>query len=280
MQLLQAEPNLDAVFVTADAATRLEPIRAVCDHGLALFCEKPPALDLSTAQEISHLIQHAGIINSVGFQYRWSAAATRMRELISARSPLFARMVVAWPVFDWVRDGKAPTRLYDKSVCGGPIIEQAIHYQDVLRYITSDEPVHVHAMAAIGRTQPIEGRDSEETTILTAHHASGMLSTHVHNWSHTEALLQLQLVGNEFDLTWHIHEGEHITGRLDGEDVDERYETDCYVEEIRGFVAAVASDDRTLIRSTYADASQTLAVCEAAAHAVETGQGHKVKRIA
>ncbi len=278
-EMLDARDDLHAVMVASDASVRLEPIEAACERKLAVFCEKPPALDLATARKIRDVIEQAGVLSAVGFQSRWSPAAKRLRELLGDRPRLFARILIAWPVFDWVKDGLAPKRLYLKSGCGGPMIEQGIHYQDVLRYITGDEPVHVQALAELGTTEPREGRDCEDTTLVTVRHASGMLSTHVHNWSHTEAVLQLQVVGNAFDLTWLISEGERIVGRLDGDDVDETFEADPYVEEVRGFVAAVAAGDQSMIRSSYADACRTLAVCEAAARAVETGQGQDVERI-
>jgi len=278
-EMLAAESDLHAVIVATEATVRLEPIQAACDRKLAVFCEKPPALDLASALKVRDVIERAGILNAVGFQSRWSPSAHRMRELITGRRPLFAQITVAWPVFGWVKDGIAPQRLYTKSGCGGPMIEQGIHYQDVLRYITSDEPVHVHAMAELGRTEPIDGRDCEDTTVVLARHESGMFSTHVQNWSRPETLHRIQVVGDAFDLTWPISEGEKVVGRLDGQEVDERFEADPYVEEIRGFIAAVAQNDQTIIRSTYADACRTFAVCEAATRAVRTGVPQNVERV-
>ncbi len=106
-----------------------------------------------------------------------------------------------------------------------------------------------------------------------------MLSTHVHNWSHTEALLRIQIVGDEFDLTWPISEGEKLVGQLDGAAVNETFEADPYVEEIAGFIAAVAANDPTRLRSPYPDACQTLAVCVAATQALTIGESQDVERI-
>jgi len=278
-EMLTAESDLNAVIVAAEAAVRLEPIRSICDRRLAVFCEKPPALDLATAREVKGIIEQSGVINSVGFQSRWSRAAARMRELIAGRLPLFAQITVAWRVFDWVKDGSWSRRLYTKSGCGGPMIEQGIHYQDALRYMTGDEPVRVHAMAELGKTEPIEGRDCEETTVVLAQHAAGMLSTHVQNWSCSRTLHRIQVVGDAFDLTWLLSEGDKVVGRIDGSEINETLDADPYVEEIRGFVAAVARNDQTIIRSDYADACKTLAVCQAAARAVETGLPQDVERI-
>ncbi|MBN1343285.1 MAG: Gfo/Idh/MocA family oxidoreductase [Phycisphaerae bacterium] len=278
-RMLEGESDLDAVMIASGADVRLEPIRQVCERGVALFCEKPPALDLASAVAAKEAIERAGILNTVGFQTRWSPSAKRLRELMTGRRILFARVVIAWPVFKWVEDGLAPGRLYTKAGCGGPMIEQGIHYQDVLRYITQDEPVWVQAVADLGKTEPIEGRDCEDTTIVTARHASGMVSAHVHNWSHVEHLLQMQLVGNEFDLTWRIDEGEVVVGRLDGKDVDERLEANPYAEEMKGFVAAVAAKDQSMLRSTYADACKSLAVCVAATRAVETRSAQDIENV-
>lgn len=271
-QMLDAERNLDAVILASPAQVRLEPIRAIAARGLALFCEKPPALDLAAARKAAALIRKAGVLNSVGFQYRWSPLAGKMRDLIEGRPLLFARIVVAWPVFDWVRSGHAPRHLYRKDLCGGPLIEQGIHFQDALRFITRDEPVAVQGLADPGRIHPVEGRDCEETTALLLRHASGMVTSHIHNWSHQAKLLQLQIVGHKFDLTWQMEGAVRLFGAVEGQPIDETSTADPYLEEIRGFIAAVRKKDQSLIRSSYADACQTLAVCAAATRAIAGGK--------
>ncbi len=277
--MLGGEPELDAVILATPAQVRLEPIEAIAARKIALFCEKPPALDVATALKAADAIRRAGIINSVGFQYRWAPPAQRMRELIAGRPRLFARIAVAWPVFDWVRDGLAPSHLYSKAKSGGPLIEQGIHFQDVLRYITEDEPLCLHAMAELGRTQPREGRDSEDTTLVLARHQSGMLSTHVQNWSHSRTILQLQIVGDDFDLTWNIANGE-LSGTLAGEPLREALTGDPHSEEMHGFVSAVARREQAIIRSSYLDACWSLAACEAAALSISTGLPQMVLPVA
>ena len=59
-----------------------------------------------------------------------------------------------------------------------------------------------------------------------------------------------------------------LTGTVDGTPVRECFEADIYNLEIAGFVDAVAQADQTGIRSSYADACQTLALCLAANAAV------------
>lgn len=272
--LLDGEQELDAVIVATPAMVRRQPIEAICARRVALFCEKPPALNSIEAQAISDIIARAGILNSVGFMYRWSPQAHRLREMLAGRPRLFARTVVAWPIFDWVASGGVPKYLYSKARCGGPLIEQAIHFQDVLRYVTGDEPMRVEAMADLGRIAPLDsGRDCEETTAYLLRHESGMLSTHIHNWTHQGMLLQMQIVGQQFDLTWQMEGERRLFGAIDGKNISETSDADPYFEELVGFVEAVRRKDQGLIRSSYADATRSLQVCEAAARAVETGEG-------
>lgn len=271
--MLDGEAELDAVILATPAKIRLEPIRAICERGIALFCEKPPAVDLKSALEIRDIIESAGILNTVGFMYRWSPLALRMKQLIAGRPRLFARGVVAWPVFDWVVSGAAPKSLYSKAACGGPLIEQAIHYQDVLRYITGDEPVSVHAIANLSTLLAPEGRDCEETTAYILRHESGMLSNHIQNWSHKGTVMQIQVVGDYYDLTWNMNHGDmKLTGTIDGDSIQETSDSNYYFSEMVGFIQAVQQNEQSLIRSSYADACQSMAVCEAATNAVTSGE--------
>jgi predicted dehydrogenase len=266
--LLEGEPSLEALVLATPALVRLEPIQAICERKLALFCEKPPAFKLDTALQISQQIKRAGIINAVGFHYRWFPLAQRMQTLIGGRPCLFARIVYARPLLSWVKEKKVSPAFYRKESFGGPLIDHAIHLQDLLRYITQDEPVIVQAMAELGQTQPREGRDSEETTQVMARHASGMLSTHVHNLSYPGSIFQLQIVGSGFDLTWDLNENQRLFGVVENRPVTEEASVDAHFEEMRGFVEAVNLRDQGLIRSSYEDACRSLAVCDAAVSAL------------
>ena len=271
--MLAGEPNLDAVVLATPAKIRREPITAIAERGLALFCEKPPATNLAEALEISQIVTKSGILNTVGFMYRWTPLATQFRELVAGRHLLFARGVYAWPVFGRVKNGDFPQNLLHKSGCGGPLIEQAIHFLDVLRYITDDEPVAVQAFANLGTLYDQTGRDCEETTAYILRHQSGMVSNHIHNWSHEGCMLQTQVIGEKFELTWNMDPAKtRLTGTVDGVSIDERAAASGYAEEMVGFVEAVRTGDQSLLRSPYADACKSLAVCEAGNRAVETGQ--------
>jgi myo-inositol 2-dehydrogenase/D-chiro-inositol 1-dehydrogenase len=270
-ELLEGERELDALILATPAMVRRDPIAAVCERGIALFCEKPPAMTRESAGEIRAMIERAGILNTVGLMYRWDPLANRMRQLLEGHHRLLARSVVAWPVFEWVANGWASKWLYRKDGCGGPLIEQAIHFQDVLRYITGDEPVKVQAIADLGSLVAVPGRDCEETTGYLLQHESGMVSTHLHNWSHKKHLLEIQVVGEDINLTWQI-EKARLFGTVGEAEIDESAKANPYLEELKGFVNAVQCGDQGLLRSSYADATQSLEVCIAATESLASGK--------
>ena len=274
--MLDGSPDLDAVILATPASVREAPIRAICERKLALLCEKPPALSSAEATAIRDVIEDSGVLNTVGFMYRWNPLATRMRELINNRPLLFARSVVAWPILQGIELGFVAKNLYSKAACGGPLIEQAIHFQDVLRYITGDEPQSVQGVAELGNIIPRSTRDCEETTAYVMRHASGMLSTHVHNWSHKRTLIQLQVVGEELDLTMQMEGELWLRGKIGDLEINESWEGSNYYEEIVGFVDAVQSNDQSLMRSPYADACRSFKVCEAATQAITNGNTVKI----
>lgn len=274
--MLNGSQDLDAVILATPASVREEPIRAICERKLALLCEKPPALCSAEATAISVIIESSGVLNTVGFMYRWNPLTTRMRELVANRPLLFARSVVAWPILQGVELGYVAKSLYSKAACGGPLIEQAIHFQDVLRYVTGDEPQSVQGVAELGNIIPQSTRDCEETTAYVMRHASGMLSTHVHNWSHKQTLIQLQVIGEALDLTMQMEGELWLKGAVDGVEINESWDGNNYYEEIVGFVDAVQKNDQNLMRSPYADACRSFKVCEAATEAVSSGNAVKI----
>lgn len=278
--LLEGEDELDAIVLATPAVVRREPIEAFCARKLALFCEKPPAISLEEGEKVSNIIEDAGVLNTVGFMYRWSPLAARFRELVFNRPKLFARGVVAWPVFSWVYDGHAPKNLLTKAASGGPLIDQAIHYQDVLRYITGDEPLDVQAYGTLGEIYPQNDRDSDETTAYILRHQSGMLSTHIHNWSHAGTILQLQVVGKDYELTWHMNDNDmRLTGKVEDQIIEEASTHSCHFEELKGFIEAVRQNEQSLLRSPYRDACQSMSVCLSTVQAVATGVGQSIDRV-
>ena len=65
-----------------------DPERAVIERRVHMFVEKPIALQMELALELEEKIKQAGILTSVGYQWRYSqsvaAAKAKLRTLRSA----------------------------------------------------------------------------------------------------------------------------------------------------------------------------------------------------
>jgi predicted dehydrogenase len=144
--------------------------------GVALFVEKPLAVDLPTAEDVGAHLARAGVLTRVGHHWRCAEPVARARELLAGRTP---RLVsAAWwdkvpPVSWW------PHR--ERS--GGPVVEQAVHVLDLLRMLVG-EIEQVHARSA----GPVPGGDADAAVAALLSFAGGAVGTlstaSVLGWKH------------------------------------------------------------------------------------------------
>jgi myo-inositol 2-dehydrogenase / D-chiro-inositol 1-dehydrogenase len=108
--------------------------------GVAVFVEKPLAVDLDTAEAVGVHLSRAGVLTRVGHHWRCAEPIARARELLAGRTP---RLVsAAW----WDKVPPVPWWA-DRARSGGPVVEQAVHVLDLLRLLVG-EVEHVHARSA------------------------------------------------------------------------------------------------------------------------------------
>src|SRR5690242_8697797 len=59
-------PAVDAVYICTPTREHYELVRHAAATGKAVFCEKPLAVDLAAARELTQAVQAAGVTNQVG----------------------------------------------------------------------------------------------------------------------------------------------------------------------------------------------------------------------
>ncbi len=239
----------DAVYVCVPPFAHGPAERSVIEAGIPLFVEKPIALDMAVASDIARLVKAHEVRTAVGHHWRYLAAADRARELLDGRP---VRLVTgAWldkvpPVAWWP--------LLNRS--GGPVVEQAAHVIDLLRYLVG-EVTEVTA-AGNGTPPPVEGADVDGATVATLRFAGGavgtLASTCVLGWKQRAGLEiyadGLALSIGEEGLT--ARDGDR-TWTLESDPDDARVAVDrAFIEAVRG-----EGDD---IRVPYAEALRTHAV--------------------
>ena len=76
-----AEVELDAVSLPVHPNVKLELIRLAAAHGLHAFCEKPLTDTVEEAEELTRLMDEAGLFAGVAFVYRGMPIVQRMAAL-------------------------------------------------------------------------------------------------------------------------------------------------------------------------------------------------------
>ena len=243
--------ELDAVFILTPPAVRLEPIRIACEKAIAVFVEKPPALQLGVAQQIATLIDTSGVINNVGFMYRWLNVVERAQELLKTQT---VANVLSMFLCGVALDPTQPRWTFQQAYAGGPLLEQAIHSLDLLRYLVG-EAAQVTALGGnpiLSKSQDITIEDSHS---ISVRFQSGAVGVHLHSWVHREAIVQVRLFGVDFDLTVNVIPPGSLSGGVRGEKVEFSPADDApYATQLSAFVEAVETQNRSILRSPFRDA--------------------------
>jgi predicted dehydrogenase len=76
----------DAVFICTWTSEHRRLVELAAERGLAIFCEKPLAVDLAGAAAMADVVRRAGVVNQVGLVLRFSPAFCWLRKLVAEPS--------------------------------------------------------------------------------------------------------------------------------------------------------------------------------------------------
>ena len=168
---LLADPQIDAVLITASTNTHAEMSQAAAKAGKHIFCEKPISLDLAQIDETLAIVEKAGVKFQVGFNRRFDASFKRAREAVASGEigePHIMRITSRDP---------APPPIEYVKVSGGIFLDMTIHDFDMARYLIGDEVVEVYAAGGV-RVDPKIGEAGDiDTTVITLRFQNGVIGT-------------------------------------------------------------------------------------------------------
>ena len=166
---LLAHPGLEAIHVATPVATHAEFAIAAARRGLHVLCEKPLAMDLAQARDVTAAIEQAGVVGIVNYGRRFQEARERVLRRVAevAGAP---RMVSISLVFDdHAEPGSRPfTWVQDASLGGGRLQGYGVHDLDLLleafggvESVAAATDVGVgERQARDGTTQPVTAEDA------------------------------------------------------------------------------------------------------------------------
>jgi len=129
----------DAVVIVTPTGTHTDLIRRSLDHGLAVFCEKPIALDLESTQRIVDHVERTKGRVQIGFQRRFDAGFQEARRRVGAGA-----LGTVYSFHMTSRDAVPPPDAYAET-SGGQFVDQLIHDFDVTRWMFGDEVEEIYA---------------------------------------------------------------------------------------------------------------------------------------
>ena len=268
--------EMDGVVITTPPPVRLEPIQLACDRGIPLMVEKPPALNMAEGRKCLACIEKADVIAAVGFQLRYHPLYERLKALIASETVHLVRTVCT---VDYYLSFRMSPWFLQSEISGGPLPEQAVHVLDCARFVMGNpKPVQAHALAiknmALDRTE----FDAENAIQMTYQLDNGVFGTHMNHCGTENFSFEVEVIGPHLRLHANMTENA-IRGYLNGETINEPAvsENSLGLDKSGAWLRAIETGDRTLVRSPFADAIETLALIDAAVQSRDTGRFIHVK---
>jgi len=175
---LFANETLDAVVIATPSRFHGELVRIALDRGIHVFCEKPFCLDLGEAEELAARADALGLINQVGYHYRFVGALREARRLVAANAIGRIHHIRAEAYGPVVLRPKNSTWRTKKAEGGGCLYDYASHAIDTLNYIFG--PPRGVSGSVLNR---IFSNDVDDEVYATLHYANGATGQLAANWS-------------------------------------------------------------------------------------------------
>lgn len=292
--MFDAEPGIDAVLICVPPRIRQQVFERAAERGIAVFCEKPPADSMEHAQEIARIVGDSGILCMVGFHQRYLPPVDRLRELLVGRT---INVLLSSYLTSPALTGRLRPWLFNKEQSGGPLMDDAIHFIDLMRYIAGEiESVHTLGNNVARPKGP--GFTIEDTFISTIRFASGASGHHVHSWATPWGTSGFAVNGPDFHLNLRLSGPPSVYGTIgdpngDGTPVRDEFTQTAggsrgskmaatrspddppdpmHHREMVVFLNAVRTGNTSAIRSSYADGMRSLATVLAMNQSVASGQ--------
>jgi predicted dehydrogenase len=262
-EMLERE-RLDAVFDNLPPFARSDELVQAAQRGCAIFTTKPLGLELETAQKSLAAIEAAGVVNSVGYMFRYSGITDFARSLLADRPlAMFVGQVLGGMPHGWVSR---------RALSGGQIVEQSTHLVDLARYFAGE----VRSVHALGRAGHVPERvDYEDVTTVTLDFAEGAIGAIVSTCAVRQFFWGGTLIARDLHLDL-VFDQWTVRGQVDGQPIDYRDSVSGYPEQVATFVRAAQTRDQSLIRCSYRDALGTFATTLAANRSLESGKPEPV----
>lgn len=172
------EETLDAVVVATPSKFHADIVRKAIDRKIAVFCEKPLCLTAEDAANLTEEAEAAGIINQVGYHYRYVGAFQEMERIFASGAlgqVTYAKAEAYGPV---VLKPKRTTWRTSKSEGGGCLYDYAAHPINLLNWYFG-RPAHIGGVVV----NSIFSAETDDEVYATFRFENGPTAQLSVNWS-------------------------------------------------------------------------------------------------
>lgn len=252
--------RLDAVFVCMPPFARGEVAIEAVRARVPLFLEKPVGVTATAAVPLLEALDGTDLVNAVGYMNRYRRSIAEAKRVIGERDVLgISAYWMAHPYQVWWRESE--------ELSGGGINDEATHVIDLARYLVGE-------IASVQAQQDPSRRDGDLLGMVAAllRFDSGALGTLMYSGRSAVKQIGLQLHTSSGEIrlsTWDFdlqYDGRRVPGRARGASREA-----VFAIEVEAFIEAVRHSDRSLVRSSVADAVRTQRVVDALRESARTG---------
>lgn len=201
-EALAACPDLDIVYIATPHASHCEASLLCMEHGKAVLCEKPLALNRKEAQRMADAARSNGVFLMEAIWTRFMPPTLQVLEWIQEGAIGRVRAVKADFGFPAAFDPKG--RLFDPALGGGALLDIGI-YPSVLALLVLGVPARIEAAASFGPTSV-----DEDTGMLFAYEDGAL--AHLHANLRYSTPIEAFIYGEQG--TIHLHSRWHHTRQL------------------------------------------------------------------
>jgi myo-inositol 2-dehydrogenase/D-chiro-inositol 1-dehydrogenase len=161
--------EIQAVVIATPTDTHVEYLKRAAHGGKAIYCEKPIGLDYKEAEQAVQTVSAAGVPVMLGFNRRFDASHAAVKQAVDRGD------IGKVEIVQLTSRGPKPPPISYVKVSGGQLRDQTIHFFDLLRWLTNDEPVEVYAVGAVLVDPAIGEAGDVDTSIVSIRMNSGAL---------------------------------------------------------------------------------------------------------
>jgi len=136
------DAQIDMVLIASATPTHADLLEVAARAGKAVYCEKPIDLSLARARAVVERVRPCNVPVTVGFNRRFDVSHQQLKQQFRQ-----GRVGPAELIQMVCRSSTMPPLAYLQA-SGGQMRDQAIHFFDLLRWLTDDEVTDVAAMGA------------------------------------------------------------------------------------------------------------------------------------